>query len=116
MAREPIMMSNLVGRRVLLNLASYDELRAFGIFTNLTYANIVGQDEFGLWVNNPRWEVINDISGNPEMHNVNFLVRWAIIASVMDFPDRWPEGDGKGGSTENAGAIGVVGFGIHGKA
>ena len=95
---KPMTTSELVGDLVQIYLRDDAALYDIGIEQRVAFMKIVGMDEFGLWVEHPRYIIkkINDAAGKPlpadqqERKQIvaNFLVRWELINSIIHFPDR----------------------------
>jgi len=91
-------MDKVMNDRVMLILREIDGLRAAGIYEHNFYAKVVGRDQIGLWIENPKFEIIRvrheDGTIIPpdqrikEEYIANILIPWGNIRSMVHFPGR----------------------------
>jgi len=78
---------------VLIALNNHEPLASVGITQNTIFAKVSGYDDFGIWVEAPRFK-IPDLKKKPEKGKKQafqtvagrVLIPWAFIVSVVQFP------------------------------
>jgi hypothetical protein len=91
-------IEKVINRKVLIVLFSHEGLEKAGITDRNFYAKLVGYDQIGLWIENPKFEVVNvrreDGSLIPvserqkETHIAEVLIPWGNVKSIVYFPYR----------------------------
>jgi hypothetical protein len=82
-----------VGKTVLLNVreefaSNNASIIQSAVNTKLFYARVVDSDNYGLWIENPNWEVFPKDGGPSKSYKINFVIPWHQIISMATFPDR----------------------------
>ncbi len=87
-----------INNKVLILLFTHEGLEKAGITERNFYARLVGHDQIGLWVENPKFETTSvrreDGSLIPveerqkEIYVANILIPWGNIKSIVYFPNR----------------------------
>ena len=108
----PVSTQDILGQKAYFKIRNHEELSFFGIKEPQFYARVVGVDNFGVWIENPKWEFVrlrNDVGEiispeqrKMEMYKTNILLFWGTIVSVMTCPGR------EGFDVHEAMEIGVV--------
>jgi hypothetical protein len=96
-------ISDVVGRKAMVQFHSSKGLESLGIDASSKYCRIVGYDSIGLWVENPSYEEtpLRDEQGNllsPEQrtkrsYTAHILIPWGNVQAIVHFPGRAPEED-----------------------
>jgi len=91
-------IEDIINKTVMLMVFQSDGLDPAGIKEKKFYAKVVGRDNIGLWIENPKLETtrVRDDKGTlippdkrrHEEHLAYVLVPWGNIRSVVHFPDR----------------------------
>ena len=74
---------------VLLILDRHKPLSELGIDKSKVYVNIVGYDEYGIWIHHPSFKapIIKDKNSVKEKNlEASILIPWGFISSVVHFP------------------------------
>lgn len=99
MAETNLNIDSFIGHRVQITLSNqaYSLLDGLGITSPKFYANILGYDSIGIWVENPHYCITPayDAEGNyippekrkEECHRAALLILWSYIVSIVAFPD-----------------------------
>jgi hypothetical protein len=105
-----------INNKVLIVLFSHEGLEKAGIIDRNFYARLIGYDQIGLWIENPKFETINvrreDGSLIPvserqkETYVADVLIPWGNVKSIVYFPNR------KGFSAEEEG-VGNLDHGVY---
>lgn len=87
-----------INHKVLIILFTHEGLEKAGVTERYFYAKLVGHDQIGLWVENPRFEItsVRKEDGtlipveerHKETHVVDILIPWGNIKSIVYFPNR----------------------------
>ncbi len=91
-------IEDIVNDIVLVALTGGEELHTVGIPNDKFYAKVLGYDEFGIWFDNPNFEIVisEDETGKPlpadkvsrEVITSTIHIKWHYIASIVHFPER----------------------------
>ena len=91
-------IEKIINDIVLILLHETEYLREVGIGGNKLFARVLGYDEYGLWIEHPKFEIAisEDDKGKPlppdqvrrEKLNASILISWKNIASLVHFPNR----------------------------
>lgn len=91
-------IEQIINDVVLIVLDDVEALRPTGISDTKFYARVIGYDEFGLWIEHPKYEIVysEDESGKPlpadkirkERLEASVLVHWRNIVTIVHFPNR----------------------------
>jgi hypothetical protein len=84
-------IDNIIDDVVLLALNNHEPLAELGLTQKALYAKIVGYDEYGIWIEYPKFKIpkITDKkTGKPKFQTVNgsLLIPWGFIVSIVHFP------------------------------
>lgn len=86
-------IEDIVGDVVLLTLEKYKPLQEFGMDGDKLYTKIVGYDEYGIWINYPKFPI--PVMQNPPKKKTktkfkkvtaSMLIPWGYITSIVHFP------------------------------
>ena len=90
--------AEIVGDVVQVNLGDSEGLELLGFNSKAPFVKVVGMDELGLWVEHPRYVIVqtNDKTGKPLPEDqrvqtkleANFMLRWDKIVTIVHFPNR----------------------------
>jgi hypothetical protein len=89
MDKPPMKIDEILNDVVLLVLDGHGPLKELGIEKNKIYVKVIGYDEYGLWVENPSFQIPTKIKGKPtgkKKVTASILIPWGFIASVVHFP------------------------------
>ena len=91
-------IDRVINDRVMLILREVDGLRAAGLQEQNFYAKVVGRDHIGLWIENPKFEIVRmrgeDGTIIPlekrtkEEYVAHILIPWGNVRSIVHFPQR----------------------------
>ncbi|HUX08480.1 MAG TPA: hypothetical protein VMX35_14355 [Acidobacteriota bacterium] len=94
----PVNTQDILGQKAYFKIRNQEELTFFGIKEAQFYARVVGVDNFGVWIENPKWEFVRvrDDAGEiippekrkMEVHRTHVLLFWGTIVSIMTCPGR----------------------------
>lgn len=99
-ARHQLTMEDVVGTKVLIQLdrEAYEVLDLPGVYSEKFAADVTGVDEHGLWIEHPNYRVVPIYDADnvyivpekrhEESHRAVVLIRWNIILTVIQFPER----------------------------
>ena len=82
-------VENIIGDIVFLSLRDTSFLTKLAISEQVSHFKVLGQDQLGLWVEHPAFQVpvIKDGKSSGEKNvNASMLIPWGFIASVVHFP------------------------------
>ncbi len=89
MDKLPMKIDHVLDDIVLLVLDGHEPLKELGIDKNKIYVKVVGYDEYGMWVDRPKFQVPiikgDNIDGEKDV-SASMLIPWGFIASVVHFP------------------------------
>jgi hypothetical protein len=104
--------SEIIGQKAYFKIRNHQEMGFFGIVEDQFHAQVVGIDNFGVWIENPSWETIRvrDDKGQiipierrrKEVYRTHLLLFWQNIISIMTCPGR------EGFDVDDAKELGVV--------
>jgi hypothetical protein len=108
----PISTQDILGQKAYFKIRNHEEMAFFGIKEPQFHARVVGVDNLGVWIENPKWEFIRvrDQDGEiippderkMEVHRTLILLFWPMIVSIMTCPGR------EGFDVDEAKEIGLV--------
>ncbi|NOZ04720.1 MAG: hypothetical protein GXO92_09020 [FCB group bacterium] len=87
-------IENIVGDIVLLVFDNHEPLAELGITKKTLYAKIKGYDEYGLWIDHPKFKILKgkpkSSAGKkkPALQTVtaSLLIPWSFLVSIVHFP------------------------------
>lgn len=98
MKNESVTTKDIIGQRAYFKIRNHQEMSFFGIKEDQFHALVVGLDNIGVWIENPKWETvrIRDDDGDiipleqrkKEIYQTHLLLFWPNIISIMTCPNR----------------------------
>ncbi len=88
-------IENIVGDIVLLVFDNHEPLAELGITKKTLYAKILGYDEYGVWIDHPKFKILK---GKPKKSSTgkktsstqtvtaSLLIPWSFLVSIVHFP------------------------------
>ncbi len=82
-------IEEIVGDLILVILDGHESLKKIGIDQDKLFVYVKGYDEYGMWIDNPSFQVPN-ITGQGKAKTkkieASILIPWGFIVSIAHFP------------------------------
>jgi hypothetical protein len=84
-------IENIIDDIVLIALSNHEPLAELGLTQKAMYAKVLGYDEFGLWIEFPKFRIPKPSKKKTDKVAVqsvtgSLLIPWGFIVSVVHFP------------------------------
>jgi hypothetical protein len=84
-------IENVIDDVVLIALNNHEPLAELGLTQKALYAKVLGYDEFGLWIEYPKFRIPKPSKKKTkkvatQTVNGSLLIPWGFIVSVVHFP------------------------------